>query len=113
MNLLAIYDIPLVSEWCLCPRAEIGGIRNIPRCAASVRKRETVWKWQKSFTEIMRDHPTNIASLMYLGQTLFKEEKFAAAIIPYEKVRALEKTGTKLSLTQQRILRDQLAMAYG
>jgi predicted Zn-dependent protease len=50
---------------------------------------------------------------MYLGQTLFKEEKFAAAIVPYEKVRALEKAGTKLTLTQHRILGDQLAMAYG
>jgi predicted Zn-dependent protease len=68
---------------------------------------------EKIFTEITRDHPTNVAALMYLGQTLFKEEKFAAAIIPYEKVSVFEKTGTKLSLTQQRILRDQLAMAYG
>jgi predicted Zn-dependent protease len=50
---------------------------------------------------------------MHLGQTLFKEEKFTAAIVPYEKVRALEKAGTKLTVTQHRILADQLAMAYG
>jgi hypothetical protein len=50
---------------------------------------------------------------MYFGQTLFKEEKFAAAIIPYEIVRSLEKSGTKLTLIQHRILCDQLAMAYG
>ena len=68
---------------------------------------------EKSFTEITRDHPANVATQMYLGQTLFKEEKFAAAIVPYEKVRALEKAGTKLTLTQHRILGDQLAMAYG
>ena len=68
---------------------------------------------EKSFTEITRDHPANVAAQMYLGQTLFKEEKFAAAIVPYEKVRALEKAGTKLTLTQHRILGDQLAMAYG
>jgi predicted Zn-dependent protease len=68
---------------------------------------------EKSFSEITRDHPENVAAQMYLGQTLFKEEKFAAAIVPYEKVRALEKSGTKLTLTQQRILGDQLAMTYG
>lgn len=73
-------------------------------------------KWQEaenSFASIVRDHPDNIAAQMYLGQTLFKEEKFAAAIVPYERVRTLEKSGVKLTLTQHRILGDQLAMAYG
>jgi tetratricopeptide (TPR) repeat protein len=68
---------------------------------------------EQSFREIVRRDPTNIAAQMRLGQTLFKEEKFAEAIAPYEKVRALEKEGTKLTLTQHRILGDQLAMAYG
>ena len=68
---------------------------------------------EQSFREIVRRDPTNIAAQMHLGQTLFKEEKFAEAIAPYEKVRALEKEGTKLTLTQHRILGDQLAMAYG
>jgi predicted Zn-dependent protease len=68
---------------------------------------------EKGFAEITREHPDNIPAQMYLGQTLFKEEKFAAAVAPYEKVRSLEKSGTKLTLTQHRILNDQLAMAYG
>jgi predicted Zn-dependent protease len=68
---------------------------------------------EKSFTAFTREHPDNIVAQMHLGQTLFKEEKFAAAIVPYEKVRALEKAGTKLTLTQHRLLGDQLAMAYG
>ncbi len=50
---------------------------------------------------------------MFLGQTLFNEQKYAAAIVPYEKVQSLEKGGVKLTLTQHRILVDQLAMAYG
>ena len=73
-------------------------------------------KWaeaEESYASIVRAHPDNIAAQMYLGQTLFKEEKFAAAVVPYEKVRSLEKSGTKLTLTQHRILGDQLAMAYG
>ena len=68
---------------------------------------------EKIFVGITRNHPTDIAAQMYLGQTFFREEKYALAIVPYERVRALEKTGTKLSLTQHRILNDQLAMAYG
>ena len=68
---------------------------------------------EKGFAQITLQHPENIAAQMYLGQTLFKEEKFAAAVVPYEKVRSLEKSGTKLTLTQHRILGDQLAMAYG
>ena len=68
---------------------------------------------EKGLAEVTRDHPDNITAQMYLGQTLFKEEKFTAAITPYEKVRELEKNGLNLSLTQRRILGDQLAMAYG
>lgn len=68
---------------------------------------------ERSFTEITREHPDNIAAQMYLGQTLFKEEKFAAAVAPYERVRSLAKSGVRLTLTQRRILGDQLAMAYG
>ena len=68
---------------------------------------------EKGFAEIVREDPANIAAQMHLGQTLFREEKFAEAIAPYEKVRSLEKDGAKLTLTQHRILCDQLAMAYG
>jgi predicted Zn-dependent protease len=70
-------------------------------------------KVEQTLREIVRRDPTDVAAQMYLGQTLFKEEKFAAAIVPYEKVRSLEKSGTKLTLIQHRILGDQLAMAYG
>jgi TolA-binding protein len=54
---------------------------------------------EKGFAEIVRDHPDNIAAQMFLGQTLFKEEKYAAAVAPYERVRAVEKDGVKLSPT--------------
>ena len=37
---------------------------------------------EKSFGDITREHPDNITAQMYLGQTLFKEEKFAQAIAP-------------------------------
>ncbi len=68
---------------------------------------------EKGFAAIVKADPKDIPAQMFLGQTLFREEKYAAAIVPYEKVRSLEQSGTKLSLTQHRILIDQLAMAYG
>jgi tetratricopeptide (TPR) repeat protein len=44
---------------------------------------------------------------------LFKQEKYGAAVGPYEKARVLERKGAALSQDQHRILVDQLAMAYG
>ncbi len=68
---------------------------------------------ERSFRELVNRDPSNVAAQMFLGQTLFREGKFPSAIGPYEKVRDLEKAGEKLTLTQHRILGDQLAMAYG
>ena len=50
---------------------------------------------------------------MYLGPTLFKEERYKEAAIVYEKVQAQEKAGIKLDRLQHRILVDQLVMSYG
>ena len=36
-----------------------------------------------SFTRIVHQDPENIAAQMYLGQTLFQEQKYAAAVAPY------------------------------
>jgi predicted Zn-dependent protease len=68
---------------------------------------------ERSFRELVSRDPSSVAAQMFLGQTLFREEKFSDAIVPYEKVRDLEKSGVKLTLMQHRILGDQLAMAYG
>lgn len=68
---------------------------------------------ERGFRELVSHDPSNVIAQMYLGQTLFREQKFSDAIAPYEKVRDLEKAGAKLTLTQHRILGDQLAMAYG
>jgi predicted Zn-dependent protease len=67
----------------------------------------------RDFREIVKADPANVYAQVYLGQTLFKEEKYADALGPYEKARALEKSGKALSSDQHRILVDQLVMAYG
>ena len=68
---------------------------------------------ERDFRAITRSDPSNLYAQFYLGQTFFKEEKYAEAIGPYEKARALEKSGEVLSLDQHRIVTDQLVMAYG
>lgn len=68
---------------------------------------------ERDFAELVRRDPSNIIVEIYLGQSLFRQEKYAAAVAPYEKARELEKNGGKLSLDQHRILVDQLAMSYG
>jgi len=34
--------------------------------------------------------PRNILSQFYLGETLFREERYAAAVLPFEEARGLE-----------------------
>src|ERR1700676_5763137 len=63
---------------------------------------------ERDFREITEADPSNIFGQVYLGQTLFKEEKYPAAAGPYEKARALEKNGGSLSQDQHRVLIDQL-----
>ncbi len=68
---------------------------------------------ERDFREVTKSDPSNVYAHVYLGQTFFKEEKYAEAVGPYEKAHALEKGGTQLSSDQHRILVDQLVMAYG
>ena len=106
---VAVVSLSLARTFALAQGPETDDISN-------ARKLYNSGKWseaEKSFTSIVRAHPDNIGAQMFLGQVLFIEQKFSAAIAPYERVRGLEKEGTKLTLTQHRILSDQLAMAYG
>lgn len=68
---------------------------------------------ERDFGEMTKADPSNIYAQVYLGQTFFKEEKYTDAVGPYEKARVLEKSGKVLSSDQNRILIDQLVMAYG
>jgi predicted Zn-dependent protease len=68
---------------------------------------------ERDFREILRQDPSNILAAIYLGQSLFKEKKYADAVGPFEKARELEAAGTKLTTDQHRILVDQLVIAYG
>ncbi|HZQ18847.1 MAG TPA: tetratricopeptide repeat protein [Terriglobales bacterium] len=68
---------------------------------------------ERDFRELVKRDPNNIYAQVYLGQSLFRQEKYDQAVIPFEKARNLENAGIKLTLVQHRILVDQLAMSYG
>ena len=68
---------------------------------------------EKDFRELTKREPSNIYATTYLGHSLFRQEKYAAAAAPYEKARELERSGKKISAEEHRILIDQLVMTYG
>jgi predicted Zn-dependent protease len=68
---------------------------------------------ERDFRELTKRDPSNVEGQVYLGQALFRQEKFTESVLPYEKARELERSGSKLTSDQHRILVDQLAMAYG
>src|SRR5271170_83916 len=68
---------------------------------------------ERDLRELVKHDPADIDAQAYLGHALFKQEKYADAVVPYEKARELEASGSKLSSDQHRVLIDQLAMAYG
>ena len=68
---------------------------------------------ERDFRELTKRDPSNVESYVYLGQSLFRREKYSESVGPYEKARELERNGSKLTSDQHRILIDQLVMAYG
>lgn len=68
---------------------------------------------ERDFREVLKRDPSNIFAHMYLGQTLFRQEKYSEAATFFQKTRDMQKTRKQLNLTQERILTDQLVMSYG
>ncbi len=68
---------------------------------------------ERDFRELARRDPADIYMQFFVGTALFRQEKYSAAVVPYEKALVLEKAGVHLSLPQRRILIDQLAISYG
>ena len=56
--------------------------------------------------------PPNSRELLDIGNALYRQNKYAQTISPYQKAFDLEKTEPQLDRTQWRVLIDQLGMAY-
>jgi tetratricopeptide (TPR) repeat protein len=68
---------------------------------------------ERDFRELTNVDPSSFVAYAYLGHALFRQEKYAEAVGPYEKAHELEQSGIKLSEKDHRVLIDQLVMAYG
>ncbi len=68
---------------------------------------------ERDFRQVVAVDPSDIYALIFLGQSLFNQQKYTDALSPYEQALALERKSKMLSLDQKRILGDQLAMTYG
>ena len=67
---------------------------------------------EKRFRALTKSAPQNAMASLYLGHSLFYQQKYADAIAPYEKARDLAAKGGVLTQRNGRVLSDQLGMAY-
>src|ERR1700722_2018066 len=92
------------------------GTLSIEALAEQARREYTAGKFsdaERDYRELPKRDPSNVEGYVYLGQSLFRLEKYSESVRPYEKARELERNGSKLTSDQHRILVDQLVMAYG
>lgn len=68
---------------------------------------------EKSFRSVVTAMPDSAMAHLYLGHSIFYQERFRDSIPEYEKAMDLGIKSAHLELLNQRILNDQLGMAYG
>ena len=68
---------------------------------------------EKQFRSLATTMPDLQFAHLYLGHSLFYQHKYAESIPPYEKARALAAAEGRTGKQDERILNDQLGMAYG
>jgi len=69
-------------------------------------------KAEKRFRALTRSAPTLLWGFLYLGHSLFFQAKYHEAIPAYERTRELVEKNGGLTQQNQRILSDQMGMAY-
>lgn len=108
-------------------RARVGGVAatgqagaEVPRGAkADFEKGKAAYveknypKAEKYFRALTKSIPDWDFPHLYLGHSLFYQEKFKESIPEYEKALALGDTSGKMEPRDEHILHDQLGMAYG
>src|SRR5579884_2004979 len=95
----------------LCALSFAQGVRSVQELTEQAQQEYLAGKFadaERDFRELARREPSNINAVTYLGHSLFRQEKYAEAVAPYEKARELEQSGKKISAAEHRILIDQL-----
>lgn len=68
---------------------------------------------ERDLRDLAKIDSSNVHTQLYLGHTLFKQEKYAEAVGPYERAKLLNEGQKRLGQTETRVLTDQLVMSYG
>jgi tetratricopeptide (TPR) repeat protein len=68
---------------------------------------------EEHFRAVIQIIPDHLGSRMFLGNALFYQNKFSDAIPEYERALARNEKAKDLSQTEERLLIDNLGMAYG
>jgi Flp pilus assembly protein TadD len=68
---------------------------------------------EKNFRKSAEANPKNAMAHFFVGEALFRQQKFKEAVAPYAVAAGLEAEQKRMSLSAQRVLNDQLGMAYG
>jgi predicted Zn-dependent protease len=97
----------------LCAAQEPGGRSALAEQARREFRERKFDAAERDFRELTKSDASDLYAQTYLGHSLFRQEKFAEAIAPYEKAHELERSGKKLSVEEHRVLVDQLVMSYG
>jgi tetratricopeptide (TPR) repeat protein len=68
---------------------------------------------EKYFRKSVAANPKNPMAHFFLGEALFRQQKYKDAVAPYQEAFKVSNDGKALTLTQRRVLNDQLGMSYG
>jgi len=70
-------------------------------------------KAEKYLRALTQSSPDFVIGHLYLGHSLFYQAKYREAVPEYERARELGLKNGQMKQTEERILNDQLGMAYG
>jgi tetratricopeptide (TPR) repeat protein len=89
-----------------------GAKKELEKAMAAYKKQDYAGA-ENSFRALVASVPDSAFAHLYLGHSIFYQERFRDSIPDYEKARDLELKSAHLELVNRRILNDQLGMAYG
>jgi tetratricopeptide (TPR) repeat protein len=64
------------------------------------------------FKNALKSNPNDVHGQMWLGHALYYQQRYKQAIPAYEKARELDSATRQLSLTERRVVNDNLGISY-
>ena len=85
-----VLAVGLMLSFCL-PALPQGSSDDIAQRAVQEFRKEDFPAAERDFRQVVKANPTNIIAEFYLGQTLFREERYADAAVFFQKARGTSK----------------------